>query len=433
MHMVRHQAICPDLHAGLPRVHRQQVAIDVLIAVFEKDGLPPVTSLGHVLRNAGNNNSCETSHYLLPVAAHKLMAGARGSVFDMSECLSELEGIIAHVPVTQWPDGYYASYGFDSMDRVAWVAASGSTLASYTYDPYSRRTNLAYLNGASIAYTYSPGSDLLTLTDGFVTTTKNAVYTLGYTNAHQLQSEEVSNPATYDFGPPNTTGTTSYAAVNALNQYPSVTPMGGSSPPNSGTNCQGSAQAMSYDCNGNLTFDGVNTYSYDPKNRLMNVATGSTQIASYAYDPFGRRETKTAGATITNFLNDGEDEIAEYDGSGNVLRRFVPGPAINEPVAYEDCSGATRPKCTGTGPAISYYHTDHHGSVVAMSDPTSGNPITGTTFSYDPFGNPSAPLSGQPFHYVGMYYDAETGLYYDRARYYSPTLGRFMQTLPCRR
>jgi RHS repeat-associated protein len=68
-----------------------------------------------------------------------------------------------------------------------------------------------------------------------------------------------------------------------------------------------------------------------------------------------------------------------------------------------------------------------------MSDPTSGNPITGTTFSYDPFGNPSAPLSGQPFHYVGMYYDAETGLYYDRARYYSPTLGRFMQTLPCRR
>jgi len=170
------------------------------------------------------------------------------------------------------------------------------------------------------------------------------------------------------------------------------------------------------------------TRGYDPKNRMMNVATGTTQVANYAYDPFGRRETKTVGSTITNFLNDGQDEIAEYDSSGDVLRRFVPGPAINEPVAYENCSGATAPKCTGAV-AISYYHTDHHGSVVTMTDST-GNPIAGTTLTYDTYGNSNAPPTGQPLHYVGMYYDAETGLYYDRARYYSPTLGRFLQTDP---
>jgi RHS repeat-associated protein len=205
--------------------------------------------------------------------------------------------------------------------------------------------------------------------------------------------------------------------------------MGGSAPPNSGTNCQGVAQAMSYDCDGNQTFDGANTYTYDPRNRLMTVTNGGTSVATYGYDPAGRRVSKTVGSTVTKFLNDGEDEIAEYDTSGDVLRRFVPGPAINEPIAYEDCSGATVPNCTGTI-ATSYYHTDHHGSVVAMTDST-GNPIAGTPVSYDPFGNPSVSLSGQqPFHYVGMYYDAETGLYYDRARYYSPALGRFMQTDP---
>ena len=330
-----------------------------------------------------------------------------------------------------WPDTYYVTYGFDSMNRMVSASAGGSTLASYSYDDYSRRTNLAYLNGASIAYTYSPGSDLLTLTDGFVTTTNNAPYTLGYTNAHQLASETVSNNA-YDFGPPNTTGTASYTAVNTLNQYPSITPMGGSTPPNSGTNCQGAAQAMSYDCDGNLTFDGVNTYGYDPKNRLMTVANGGTSVANYAYDPFGRRETKTVGSTITNFLNAGHDEIAEYDSGGDVLRRFVPGPTINEPVAYEDCSGATLPNCTGTV-AISYYHTDHHGSVVAMSE-SNGNPASGGSdgpFTYDPFGVSATVFSGgQPFHYVGMYYDAETGCYYDRARYYCPALGRFLQTDP---
>ena len=319
-----------------------------------------------------------------------------------------------------WPDGYFVNYSFDSMNRMVWAKNSaGTALATYTYDSYSRPTNLAYPNGASIAYTYSPGSDLLTLTNRFATTTNNAPYTLQYTNAHQLSSEAVSNSA-YDFGPPSGVGTASYAAVNALNQYPSVTLMGGS------------AQSLTYDTDGNLTFDGVNTYGYDPKNRMMSVSNSGTSVSSYAYDPLGRRETKKVGSTVTNFLNDGEDEIAEYDGNGDVLRRFVPGFGVNDPVAFETCPGSSNPTCT-TISSTSYFHTDHHGSVVAMSE-SSGNPASGGSdgpFTYDPYG--SSPLNttgGVPYRYVGMYYDAETGLYYDRARYYSPALGRFMQTDP---
>ncbi len=322
-----------------------------------------------------------------------------------------------------WPDAYYVKYTLDRLDRITKVTDPNAViLATYTYDPYSRRTNLAYSNGASIAYTYSPGSDLLTLTNGFVTTTNNAAYTLGYTNAHQLTSEAVSNTS-YDYGPPQVAATTAYAAANVLNQYPTVTPAGGS------------AETLTYDGNGNLTFDGAFTYTYDPENRLMTACnpncTSPTVSATYAYDPEGRRQTKTVNSTtVTNFLNDGEDEIAEYDSSGDVLRRFVPGPAINEPVAFETCPGSSNPTCT-TIVSTTFFHTDHHGSVVAMSE-SNGNPASGGAdgpFTYDSYGqSPSSQSGGVPFRYVGMYFDAETGLYYDRARYYSPAIGRFLQT-----
>jgi RHS repeat-associated protein len=144
---------------------------------------------------------------------------------------------------------------------------------------------------------------------------------------------------------------------------------------------------------------------------------------------------KTVGSTVTAFLSDGDDEIAEYDGtSANVLRRFVPGPAINEPIAYENCSGATAPNCSGaaaTGVVTEYYHTDHHGSVIAMSDATGNPSTTESNYTYDAYGNsPGMTTTGQPFRYVGMYFDAETGLYADRARVYSPALGRFLQNDP---
>jgi RHS repeat-associated protein len=168
-------------------------------------------------------------------------------------------------------------------------------------------------------------------------------------------------------------------------------------------------------------------YCYDALNRLVTASNGSSVSAAYAYDPLGRRIQKSGtGVTQTFFLNDGSDEIAEYSSSGAVVRRFVPGPAINEPIVYENCSGATQPACTGNV-AYEYFHTDHHGSVIAMSG-TGAQSVEGP-YTYDGYGNGAA-LTGVPFKFVGMYLDAETGLYFDRARYYSPSLGRFLQTDP---
>ena len=148
----------------------------------------------------------------------------------------------------------------------------------------------------------------------------------------------------------------------------------------------------------------------------------------YAYDPLGRRTHKSGtGVTETYFLDDGDDEIAEYSSTGTLTRRFVPGPAINEPIAMVTVSSGL----------AEYYHTDHHGSVVATSRGDNGNIRQGPVL-YDAYGNcfvgaaacTTLGATANPFLYTGMYLDQETGLFYDRARYYSSTLGRFAQTDP---
>ena len=77
--------------------------------------------------------------------------------------------------------------------------------------------------------------------------------------------------------------------------------------------------------------------------------------------------------------------------------------------------------------AKTFFHADKMGSVIAMSD-TAGNLAEGP-YTYDPYGN-GAPTTGVPFKYTGQRLDPETGLYYDRARYYSASTGRFLQIDP---
>ena len=136
----------------------------------------------------------------------------------------------------------------------------------------------------------------------------------------------------------------------------------------------------------------------------------------------GRRVGKQIDGVVTRFLHAGDMEIAEYDGSGTLLRRYIPGGAIDARVAYIE--GA------GTDPAdIRYYHADRLGNVAALTD-DAGEVVD--RYAYDPFGNEvtGAPTSGQLFRYTGRKFDPETGLYYYRARYYDPALGRFLQTDP---
>jgi RHS repeat-associated protein len=145
---------------------------------------------------------------------------------------------------------------------------------------------------------------------------------------------------------------------------------------------------------------------------------------SYDYDPQNLRRAKTVNGTTTNYLSIGNQavgdqgkgqEIAEYDGSGNLLRRYVYGLGLDEPLATIDAAGNH-----------SYHFSDGLGSVVALAN-ASGQ-LT-EKHAYSAYGLASS-TTGTAFQFAGRRVDPETGLYYNRARYYSPSLGRFLQTDP---
>ncbi len=104
---------------------------------------------------------------------------------------------------------------------------------------------------------------------------------------------------------------------------------------------------------------------------------------------------------------------------GSLLRRYVHGPGVDEPVVWYE--GA------GVGAASRrYLHTDHQGSVIAVSD--AAGTVLGVN-RYDPYGVPSAGNLGR-YGYTGQTRIDELGLYHYKARIYSPWLGRFLQTDP---
>ena len=149
---------------------------------------------------------------------------------------------------------------------------------------------------------------------------------------------------------------------------------------------------------------------------------GVTTTSTYTYGPEDRRLSKTVGTVTTNYLWAGDDIIAEYGGTGTLLRRYIPGPGIDEPVAMVTYNSS------GAKTATAYYHADYAGTVVALSD-TDGD--LEESYTYSAFGEVGTEgVEGNPFRYTGRQLDPETGLYYYRARYYSAALGRFLQTDP---
>lgn len=188
---------------------------------------------------------------------------------------------------------------------------------------------------------------------------------------------------------------------NGLNQYAAVGP-----------------NSYGYDSNGNLTFDGGISYTYDAENRLVVSSLG----AQLTYDPLGRLyETYKASTGTTRFLYDGDQLTAEYDAAGTMLKRYVHGPGEDDPLAWFD--GAA---LGGIWSNAHLPRPDHQGSIVLWTD---WNGALGQINSYDEYGVPAAANVGR-FQYTGQAWIPELGMYHYKARIYSPMLGRFMQTDP---
>jgi RHS repeat-associated protein len=280
------------------------------------------------------------------------------------------------------------SYSWDNANRLTGII-QGSTSILFGYDNANRRSTLTLPNGIVLRYAYDANSRVTQMT---WTLTGNAVGDLEYSYDADNRVIQKSGSFAQTQLPVAMTG-------NTFNTANEITVFNGT--------------PLTYDANGNLANDGTNTYTWDARNHLVGITGSNT--ASFVYDADGRRAQKTINGTSTQFLYDDLNPVEEIQ-NGAPSANLLPGLIIDEYFQRTDSAGARN------------FLNDILGSTLALTDSLGTEQ---SSYLYDPFGNVAAAgqASSNPYQFIGRENDG-TGIYYYRARYYSPTLDRFIAQDP---
>ena len=273
------------------------------------------------------------------------------------------------------------NYYYDNANRIYQISR-GSLNTFVGYDNANRRGSLTLPNGITLTYGYDNDSRINSM--GYQLGT-SAIGSLSYQYDAGGHSTQTGGSLAATSFPPAVASAT-YDAANQL------------------TNWNGTP--IPSDNNGNVLNDGAANYTWNARNQL--IGRGNT---SFAYDSIGRRTLNQAGSTL---LYEGWNVAQELSGTTPTANRIVAG--VDEFVSRADTSGVYSPI------------VDVLGSVVAQTN-ASGS-IT-TQYVYDAFGNTTSygATTSNVFQYTGRENDSN-GLYFYRARYYSPTFGRFLSEDP---
>ncbi|MFH1146935.1 MAG: RHS repeat-associated core domain-containing protein, partial [Pseudomonadota bacterium] len=306
------------------------------------------------------------------------------------------------------------TYNAYTWTRPKTITLPGNSRKEYTYDPLMRIKAITARDPAEHAfmtydYKYSPMDNVTEKQ----TERGNHVY--GYDELYRLTA--VDNPVLADeaftYDPLGNRLTD--AAVPGMWSYDQNNELLG----------YGTAVCR-YDENGNLIqkADGaeVLNFFYDVENRLERVEDGGgSPVASYYYDPFGRRLSKEVGGVKTYFLYSDEGLIGEYNAGGTEIRSYGYKPGS---------TWTTNPLYMKQGGQYYFCHNDHLGTPTQMTAP---NGAVVWSARYKAFGeaevDPGSTVTNN-LRFAGQYYDQETGLHYNWHRDYDPKVGRYIETDP---
>ncbi len=368
-----------------------------------------------------------------------------------------------------YPDGTVVERAYTPRGQLQQVKYAGTVVDTRTYDPGGRLSTSTYGNGVVTTWTYR--DDGSTKRDNLLDTIATAhpagvtdtVGDYSYTwDANKNKTSEAITdvlsgagfqPALYD-------------AEDRLTQWNrtdgnkdqswNLTPVGdwdlfteaattqdrahGPAHEITGVTIGTNTNTVQHDAKGNVTFipaalreAGVAddmTLNWDFDNRLSSADIGSDGSIDrqFRYDALGRRVAIHDGTEWHHLVVAGQQLLMVYKTDGTALRRFVYASYIDEPIVLETL---------GAQPAVYYYHRNQQYSITALTD-TAGGVVE--RYAYDAYGTPTImDASGvvratsalsNPFQYTGRYADSTLNLYYFRARYYSPTLGRFLSRDP---
>ena len=327
----------------------------------------------------------------------------------------------------------YSANNFADLDRFGRVLdqvwsgygqSNSGTLDGYgyTYDAAGNRLSNANLTDTALNQTYTY--------DGLDRLTSDAQN--GKTETWGLDS--LGNWETFNNG-----STAQSRTTDAANEIQSITQSGGTTP-------------MTYDAAGNMTSNGTDTYVYDAWDRLVAVHQGSLSgglVARYSYDGTNRRieqltdfNAKGVAQSVVHYFLDGQQVIetrltasaSTPATSVSPQYQYIYSPRyIDAPILRDTYSSGVL-----QASARVYYLDDANYNVTALVNP-SGQVVE--RYNYDAYGNVtvynatwtstlSSSSVGNTVLFAGRELDAETGLYYYRARYYSAGLGNFISQDP---
>ncbi len=342
-------------------------------------------------------------------------------------------------------DLQYNSLGqLTSLARFADTAGLvGVASSTYTYDALSRLAEISHKNAAnavldSFAYQYDFDSRISQVTD------IDGITNYSYDTRDELAAATHADPSNPD--ETYTYDATGNRISSHLHGTGYVVGDGVAGTRDANRLTSDGTFNYSYDAEGNLVnrvdilSGAVREFAFDQRNRLIQVtdrpsASGAaTQVVKYTYDVFNRRIAKDVDTTpadgqdgkVTYFINAGHDIIADLtdaDGSGSapavVSMRYLHGPAVDQVLAQEDSAGQ-----------VLWDLTDDLGTVRDLVN-NSGQVVN--HLKYDSYGNlisQSNPVNSTRYLYTGREFDAETGLQYNRARYYDAAIARFINEDP---
>jgi RHS repeat-associated protein len=312
---------------------------------------------------------------------------------------------------------YDAASQMKGMTRYSDLSGNNQVAKSdYTYDPVGRLTNLKHShNGNTIAdygWTYD-GANRITKS---VDVDGSSDYSYDKTNQLTDSDRSTQSDEAYSYDSNGNRVGNGYS-TGANNQLLS-----------DGT------YNYEYDGEGNRTkrteiaTGVVDEYVWDYRNRLTSVVTKSSngsviKKADYTYDAFDKRIEKkvdadgdgAGSAEEERFVYDGDNLALVFDGNGNQKERFLHGTTVDSVIAQENADGQ-----------VLWALADNQGSV---RDVVNSNGDVVNHLVYDSFGRVIGETNKSVdfrFGYTGRELDAETGLNYNRARYYDPNVGRFV-------
>lgn len=297
------------------------------------------------------------------------------------------------------------------------IAAPNGNTTAYGYDHVgqltSKHTTAGLTDRAIYDWTYNRAGQILTENSQITGDTTNGTRTTAYDPLGRLTGSTIGG-ATTAYGwdkVPNRTSVQVGAGTPATTTYTAA------NRPTSGTN---PTAAYLNDGDGDLTARPAERFEWDHLGRLTKVrpATGGGTIATYTYDPLDRlRMADYGGSNQVRFRYVGlTTSVAQTidDHSGSVIRNFGTG-----------WGGERLFDWTGAGSNLRFYGENVHHDVTWTASSTGS---VSATLRYDPWGTLTASTgTSLPDHrFQGSWYDTATDLSWVVARWYAPTLGRFI-------